>query len=131
MSGVELINYNAARKALAQCARVDEVKDIHDKAEAMKKYAQLANDKQLMGYATEITMRAKRRMGEILIKMKETGERRSGRGAENRWASQKTGFQTGTPELVDLGLTKKQSGAWQQLGAVPEKDFEAMVEDTQ
>ena len=140
----DLIYYNAARTALAECARVDEVKDVRDKAEAMKKYAQLANDKQLMSYATEITLRAKRRLGEILTEMARTGERvkklqgalpgtkRIGGKGKSHEGS-KVVFPNGPTKkktLEDLGINSSQSSKWMKLAAVPEKDFEAMVEDT-
>jgi phage N-6-adenine-methyltransferase len=109
----QLIKYDAARTALAEAHRVDEVKDIRDKALAMQAYAKQAKDTELLRHATEIKMRAERRAGELLQEMAKRDERPKGRKKESHVAT-----------LSDLGVNKTQSSRWQQLANLDEQSFE-------
>ena len=89
---VALIRYDAARKALAAAHRVDEVKKIRDKAEAVRVYA------------NEIRLIAERRAGELLVDMaKNPGARGDGRprkdGSKNRRSRSVTAY---LPTLDDV-----------------------------
>ena len=70
----------SARKALAAATRIGEVKDIHDKAIAMKDYAFKACDCELTFWAVEIRERAVLRLGELTDEQpKAKGTRGTGR----------------------------------------------------
>lgn len=117
---MQLVRYEKARNALAEAHRVDEVKSIRDKAEAMAAYARQAKDTQLVQYATEIKVRAERKAGELLAK----AEKRSAGRPGNR----SNGTTNLPPTLADMGITKDQSSRWQQVASIPEEHFEAAVE---
>ena len=66
----ELVLLDKASRALAQASTVDEIKDIRDKAEAARKYAQSAKlGLDIQNYAAEIKLRAERKVGELLLDM--------------------------------------------------------------
>lgn len=69
--------YKAARRALQECARIDELKDISDKHSAIAHYAKQAKDKTLMFYAERIKLRAFERIGELLAELPTHKERMS------------------------------------------------------
>ena len=50
--------FEKAKAALAACRRVDEAKELRDKAAGMAAYAKMANDHSLEADAIEIRMRA-------------------------------------------------------------------------
>lgn len=119
---MRLVRYEAARAALAEAHRVDEVKDIRDKALAIAAYAKQANDTAMVEWATEIKVRAERRAGELLAVMdKNTGARGFGKSAIVRDDST-------PPTLPELGISLDQSSRWQKLAAVPAEQFEKAVE---
>jgi len=120
-----LTRYDAARRALAEVHRFDELKNLRDKAVAMQAYAKQAKDTALITHATEIRMRAERRAGELLREMAERKERDTGKG--NRNPALKS--QAATPKLADLGVSKSQSSRWQQLAALDDSHFEHKVKN--
>lgn len=115
----QLVRYEQARAALAECKRVDEVKDIRDKAEAMAAYARQAKDTELIQFATEIKVRAERKAGGMLAAGFESGERARSGGAMKK--------ESPPPTLSDIGISRDQSSRWQSLANMSDEHFETAV----
>lgn len=111
-----LAKFNAARRALAEATRIDEVKQVRDQAEALRLYVkQQKGTLQMQNQCAEIKLRAERRAGEILG---ELGQVRRGRPGKGDMMS----------PLSEIGISKKQSSRWQAEAAIPEAVFEGYVE---
>jgi hypothetical protein len=111
------LKYDEACRAIAEARKVDEVKVIRDKAMALQIYAKQAMNVELESQACEIRLRAERKAGELLkAKEKAKGGRPSKTCTEKEQVS-----------LHDLGITRKQSSAWQKLAEVPKGTFEAVI----
>lgn len=124
----ELVKYEAARLAIINASSVDEVKDIRDRAEAMRHYAKQAKDVELANKAAEIRIRADRRMGEMLTEQREDGLMNAGGQAEHE--SYRSRDATTSPTLADMGITKSMSSKAQKVASmITEDEFEDAIHD--
>jgi hypothetical protein len=105
-------------RAIAEAHKVDEVKDIRDKALALEAYARQALNTDAEREACEIRLRAERKAGQLLAVMP---KQQGARGVGKKVAS------TETRPLADLGISYDQSSQWQKLGAMPDEDFELAI----
>jgi len=122
-----LVQYDAARKALQAAHSVDEVRDIKDKAEAVRAYARQAGDTEMANWAVEIKLRAERRAGEIIAEMK-AANLLAEAGDIEKQRERRTGSSTSVKTLKDLGISRNQSASWQFLAAnITEEQFEAAI----
>jgi hypothetical protein len=122
-----LVNYNAARKALALAHRVDEVKSIRDKAMAMQLYAKQAKDHELIDYASDIKLRAERRLGEVMENERKAGKLAKPPAGPGRG---KKGIKVGSPKnptLRSQGIDKNLADRARKAAGMPEEEFEAKV----
>ena len=64
---MELIHFNKAKQELSIATKIDEVKEVRDKAEALRAYAKQSNESlEMQNQCAEIKIRAERRAGELL-----------------------------------------------------------------
>jgi hypothetical protein len=128
-----LVKYEAAKFALAEAVRADEVMNIRDKSAAIAAAARVAKDKQLEIDASEIRIRAERRLGEMLAAQKQ-GEGLA-TGTRGQKLTRVSGGaiaeppETDMPTLASVGISKKLSSRAQSLAAIPEEDFEVTLDE--
>lgn len=118
-----LQSFETAKAALAACRRVDEAKDIRDKAAGMAAYAKMANDHSLEADAVEIRMRATRRVDELIKAQASTVGLNSGalrRGLGNNPRDDR-------PTLNSQGIDKNLANEARKLGAMSANEFEDAV----
>lgn len=111
---MKLIKYEAMCRAIDAAHKVDEVKEIRDRAAALEHYARQAQNTEAERRAAQIRMRAERKAGQLLAKMDKLKGRPSKKGLP-------------PVTLSDLGITKRQSMQWQQLGALSDNQFELAI----
>jgi hypothetical protein len=101
---------------LAQSESLEEIKDVRDKAAAVRQYAHNAMASLvLQNRAAELKLRAERRAGQLLLAMGlKGGDRKSALGRARL-------------TLDELGISQNQSKRWQKEAIVPEPEFCAFV----
>ncbi len=122
-----LTHYDAARRSLAEARRIDEVREIADKAAAIMEYARRAKNHDMEVDAAEIRIRAERRYGELLAELKAEGRFGDGR---RKTIKPEVLFSDAAPErvtLAEMGVTPNFSSKCQRLAALAPDRFEAKL----
>ncbi len=122
----EIILLSSAQRALAEAKTVDEVKDLRDKAVAVKAYAKKARlGKDLVVDASIIRLRAERKLGELLREVEL---------ADSAPGNQYTGpietdakSDAGPVSLAELGISRSDSSRSQRVATLPEDEFERYI----
>jgi|SRR4051812_16786345 hypothetical protein len=114
---MELVRYDAACRAVAECITIDEAAEIKNRAEALRSYARQAKNRDLEIDACEIRVRAERRAGEIILQMRDQLNMVQGRQPPGE----------ARPTLRDLGVDKQIVVVGQRLAKLPTDRFEAAV----
>ena len=81
MSENFLLHIDAAKREILAADSLVKVKDLWNKADAMRALGQAAKDPDLVNHATEFKLRCERRLGEMILAMKERGEISEGRNS--------------------------------------------------
>ena len=124
---MQLVKLDEAKRALAEASTLQEIKDIRDKAEAIKAYVKAAGySLEMQNQAAETKLRAERKGGELLKEMEKS------KGSKGNQYTEKLDrlHDATSPTLKDLGIEKTQSMRWQQIADLPEVIFEEVIEET-
>ena len=113
----QLVRYDAMCRAIGAAYRVDEVKDIRDKALAVEHYCRQAGNTEAERQACEIRLRAERKAGQLLTTMmKAKGAREPG---TKRGTTTRSPDGTASKTLAMLGISKAQSSPFRPLPVAP------------
>lgn len=118
--------YDNACRALAEAHRVDEVKEIRDRAIAMKAYARQAKHIELSMQATEIALRAERRLGEMIAEQRAAGLLAPG-GLPYQ-AKATGGITPPVATLAEAGIDKDLAKRARKAAAMPAEKYQAKIE---
>lgn len=125
----DLVKYDAACRAVAEAASIDEAKEFRDKSEAMRAYARQAKNKQLEVHAAEIRIRAERRIGELMAAQRDAGLLSSGaQGTGSNQYEVRVSAQP-APTLAEAGIDKNLADRARKYAAIPEDEFNGIVSD--
>ena len=131
----EMVIYDRMVTAIAECHRVDELKEIHNKALALQLYAKQAKNVEAERRATEVRLRAERRVGTLLLDLKRTPPQDSGKLGRDLQLGLSNDRTTPTApseyaaSLEAAQISPQTGHRWQQLAKVPEAEFEAAIAD--
>lgn len=122
----KLIKFDAARIAIEKACSVDEVKNIRDKAEALRAYLKQTGESLVMqNQCAEIKLRAERRGGELFKEI----PREAGGAGRHKANSGQLG-----PSWTELETAEKESGVgtttrkrWEAIADIPEEKFEEHI----
>jgi phage N-6-adenine-methyltransferase len=125
-----LAYYDGACRAVAEAKNIDDVKAIRNKAEAMRAYGRVAQNKVLEIDACEIRIRAEIKLGEMITAQKETvGLNTGAAGIGKAPSAVLDANRTQIATLAEAGIDKKLSARAQKLAAIPKGERETLLKD--
>lgn len=121
-----LAQYDAARAALAEATRIDQVLPLHEQMAHLKLHARHVQDKVLLAEATEIQIRAEAKLGALLIEAEKAGLIRPGRPkkADPKNPTNSEGF-----TLKEIGVSHRLSADSQQKASISQQALEALIDN--
>jgi hypothetical protein len=122
----DLVRYDAMCSAIAECHRIDEVKDLRDKAMALELYAKQARNTDAERKASEIRLRAERRTGELL---KELARATPAEAGARKAAASVAGASAYRQAIEQAQIPERTAQRYQALANVPAQVFERALRD--
>jgi hypothetical protein len=123
----KLVKYDAMCRAISEAYRVDEVKDIRDKAVALETYSRQAHNVEAERQACEIRLRAERKAGALSKTLeKSNGGSRTHKSTRATMARVEP---TKAEQLHAAGISPRQAKQWEKLATVPQRLFDEQLAD--
>lgn len=116
-------SYQKAITAITQCDRIDEVKNWSDKMQALSSYYKQANDTQMENMCKRIKARAQRRCYELISIF----DGRNGQNLPNSKNDHEGNFSK-RDIAQQAGITEKQQRNINNIGKIPEDEFNKLIE---
>jgi hypothetical protein len=119
-----LPRYDRMCSAIAECVRVDEAKDIRDKAVALEAYYKQARNLEAEREAANVRLRAERRVGELLKELARAG---SAAGGDTKSVSARATPIPPSPyasALAEHGMSRQTAHRYQALAEIPKAEFD-------
>jgi hypothetical protein len=130
---MEIVLYDRMLHAIAECHRVDEVKDIRDKAMALEMYAKQASNTIAERNACDIRLRAERKVGQMLKDLQRaTPQTANPIGVNGKEVMFNDATRPATKSeyaatLEQTGISRQTAHRYQRLAELPESTFEAAL----
>jgi hypothetical protein len=118
----ELVRYEQARTALAECARIDEASEIRDKAAALAAYARQRDDRDLEVWVREIHLRACVRIGVLSRDLDQAQTVRQADGVAVRLPA---GGKSKAEALAHAGISTSTAQRYEELAGGREEQAQA------
>jgi len=120
-----LLKLEGAVRMLAEAGTLEEVKHVHDLAQAAAEYARAARlGLEAQNSAAEIKLRAERKAGEMLAGLERATPQMarimSNAGRDSDYAA----------VLEEIDTTRQAAARWQKIAALPDEQFEEYIAET-
>jgi modification methylase len=119
----QLVHFDAARREIELARSIDEVKDIRDKAEAIRQYARQSKQGiDIQNTAAEIKLRADRKIGDLL------GDLETSQGKRNDLTSDQAGPKlTKREAIAGADISRGDAIRCEKIASIPDDIFEQQV----
>lgn len=124
-----LLKLDKAYSALMEAKTIDELKDIRDKAEALRLYVkQQKQSLEMQNACAELKIRAERRAGELLKEMERANKNDNlKRGPMSQAETSGSEY---SHAIDEANISRSTAYRWQTIAELPEENFEQEIAET-
>jgi len=123
---VSLATIDRASKMLAEASSLEDIKAVHDIAQAAVEYAKAARlGAEAARHAAAVKLRAERKAGELLAGLERDGGESTQFGRPTLDAREPSPY---AAALAGSGTTRQDANRWQQVAEVPANEFDSYLD---